>query len=495
MTANRISSDPDRTWVKYFDLRNLWVMGLPRFCCATLISTSFTQGKVSSISIGGSKSSEGFLSSILLSVVIIVTVVFVVVVLVFIVIAIVGVVIVVVFRIIVVIVPLVPVFLLGLLALAIDSACAFRAEEMPSLISCRMATKVMVGVSDVDVLLGGILSTKDNAGYVVIHEDGDNDAISGNDDERAINWKFYSKLRQSYPFALTASFEVWWGRSINQDELDSVVEEEDGEWIRFSGGNSSSGIKKYRGLNSRDGGNIGDRVKIAGGVIGSGDEIGEGSGVNPEVPDELTLKSLNEGAGMIPEVSDEPSDYSSSLSSNSEFLVKDISSDEADATKKADEAKKANVVKDSKEQPEKPKETLISSSKTLSSTEFTSQFLNDNPKITVNDRPLLVVTTVTLILDTTTASPTQPPPTQPKGSKVNRILKKSKRPKTQVDVGELNSIVNILEKQVHVMSSFNLPEAIDKSVKAHLKNVLPKDVPDFGKIKMEKAAMKSDDIK
>ncbi|GKA05315.1 hypothetical protein Tco_0684435 [Tanacetum coccineum] len=55
--------------------------------------------------------------------------------------------------------PLVPVFLLGLLALAIDAACAFRAEEMPSLISCRMAAKVMAGVSDVDVLLGGILST------------------------------------------------------------------------------------------------------------------------------------------------------------------------------------------------------------------------------------------------------------------------------------------------------------------------------------------------
>ncbi|GJZ63321.1 hypothetical protein Tco_0619742, partial [Tanacetum coccineum] len=30
---------------------------------------------------------------------------------------------------------------------------------------------------------------------------------------------------------------------------------------------------KYRGLNSSDGGNIGDRVKIAGGVIRSDDEI------------------------------------------------------------------------------------------------------------------------------------------------------------------------------------------------------------------------------
>ncbi|GKF59309.1 hypothetical protein Tco_0176095, partial [Tanacetum coccineum] len=50
-------------------------------------------------------------------------------------------------------------------------------------------------------------------------------------------------------------------------------EEEDEEQIFFLGSNSSSGIKKYQGLNSSDGGNIGDRVKIAGGVIESGDEI------------------------------------------------------------------------------------------------------------------------------------------------------------------------------------------------------------------------------
>ncbi|GJR81469.1 putative ribonuclease H-like domain-containing protein [Tanacetum coccineum] len=54
---------------------------------------------------------------------------------------------------------------------------------------------------------------------------------------------------------------------------DNVVEEEDGEHIHFLGGNSSSGAKKYRGSNSNDGGNTIDGVKIAGGVIGSGDEI------------------------------------------------------------------------------------------------------------------------------------------------------------------------------------------------------------------------------
>ncbi|GKF73374.1 hypothetical protein Tco_0219706, partial [Tanacetum coccineum] len=50
-------------------------------------------------------------------------------------------------------------------------------------------------------------------------------------------------------------------------------EEEDGEWIRFLGGNSSSGTNKYRGSNSSDGGNTEDGVKIAGEVIGSGDGI------------------------------------------------------------------------------------------------------------------------------------------------------------------------------------------------------------------------------
>ncbi|GJW13270.1 hypothetical protein Tco_0017403 [Tanacetum coccineum] len=47
-------------------------------------------------------------------------------------------------------VPVGPVFLLGLLALAIDAACAFRAEEMPSLISCWMAANFYgIGGSDV----------------------------------------------------------------------------------------------------------------------------------------------------------------------------------------------------------------------------------------------------------------------------------------------------------------------------------------------------------
>ncbi|GJW51238.1 hypothetical protein Tco_0092589 [Tanacetum coccineum] len=233
----------------------------------------------------------------------------------------------------------------------------------------------------------------------------------------------------------------------------------------------------------------------------------EGYGVTLDVPDELVFKSSNKGAGVTPEVLDKPSDYSSSSSSDFKFGVEDISRDN-------EPAGDAQVdVQMTEAQPEKPEATLISSHQTLSSAEFTSQFLNDNPHITVNDmlkdpvepefqsmvdilvtqekptepKPLLVDTTVTLIPDTKTISLTQPPQTQTKRRKTKVILKKSNKPDSQVESGELECRVTRLEKKVHAMSSFNLPEAIDNSVKAHLKNVLPKDVPYCGKIKLEKA--------
>ncbi|GJZ55284.1 hypothetical protein Tco_0610477 [Tanacetum coccineum] len=151
-------------------------------CRSFLVSTFFTQGKVSSIPIGGSISLEGFLS--LYAIVVWCSV---------------G------------------------IALAIDVACAFRAEEMPSLISCWMAAKVMAGVSDVDVLLGGILSTEDN-----------------------------TSKRDRFRFL----------------------------------GNSSSETKKYQGSNSNDGCNTRDGVKIAGGVIESGDEIEFSEELKELLPDE-----------------------------------------------------------------------------------------------------------------------------------------------------------------------------------------------------------------
>nr|GFA41664.1 hypothetical protein [Tanacetum cinerariifolium] len=60
-----------------------------------------------------------------------------------------------------------------------------------------------------------------------------------------------------------------------RDELDNVVEEEDGGWICFLGGNNSSRIKKYQGSDSGDGGNTRDGVKITGGVIGFDGGIGK----------------------------------------------------------------------------------------------------------------------------------------------------------------------------------------------------------------------------
>nr|GEV56746.1 hypothetical protein [Tanacetum cinerariifolium] len=77
-----------------------------------------------------------------------------------------------------------------------------------------------------------------------------------------------------------------------RDELDNVVEEEDGGWIFFLGGNNSLGTKKYQGSNSGDGGNIGDGVKITGRVIGFGGGIGEARGDMEKLGDELSRLKL-----------------------------------------------------------------------------------------------------------------------------------------------------------------------------------------------------------
>ncbi|GJW30294.1 reverse transcriptase domain-containing protein [Tanacetum coccineum] len=190
--------------------------------CSRVVSrgASFTQGTIPSIPIGGSISPEGFLLLVLLLVVIIVTVV-VIVILIVVVVDDVSLILKLLFEIIGV--PVGSVFMLGLLALAIVATCASKAVAMPLAITSR--------------------------GYGMIHNDGDgdNDAYDDekDDDEREIN---------------------------------NVVEEEDEGWICFLGGNNSSGIKKYWGSNSGDGGNTRDGVKIAGEVIGSGDGIDENTG-------------------------------------------------------------------------------------------------------------------------------------------------------------------------------------------------------------------------
>nr|GEW77869.1 hypothetical protein [Tanacetum cinerariifolium] len=257
----------------------------------------------------------------------------------------------------------------------------------------------------------------------------------------------------------------------------------------------------------------------------------EGSNVTREVLNELVFKSSNKGVVVTQKVTDEPSNYSSSLSFDSEFRVEDISSDEAEVNEKVNNAKIIDAKKDTKDQvveeqgaekqpgnkelganqrdnepasdaqadvemtdaqPKKHKATLISSHQTLSylNLKFNQwwifwllkrnvQSMMDilvTQEKHVEPRPLLVDTTVTLIPDTTIISPTQPPQTQPKRRKTKVILKKSNKPDLQVD-SELKCRVTKHEKKVHTISSYNLPVAIDKFVKAHLNNVLPKDVP------------------
>nr|GEX10215.1 hypothetical protein [Tanacetum cinerariifolium] len=211
-------------------------------------------------------------------------------------------------------------------------------------------------------------------------------------------------------------------------------------------------------------------------------------------------KARKARSGVTQTVPYEPRGSSSNLSSEFDDDIEEISSDdegsEADDIEKADaekvetgkaEEEKAreeqNVnnqesidqpkkvqAKDSIPEPqvEKPTKKLLSSSQTLSSVEY-------------------VDTTVTLIPQTTTLSQKQL-----KRSKTKRILKKSRKPKTQVDTEVLENRLTRLEKKVEVMSRFNIPKAIDKSFNAQLmKNVLPKGALEFGKIRQEKSTKQS----
>ncbi|GJS28935.1 hypothetical protein Tco_0489555 [Tanacetum coccineum] len=71
------------------------------------------------------------------------------------------------------------------------------------------------------------------------------------------------------------------------------------------------------------------------------------------------------------------------------------------------------------------------------------------------------------------------------------ISPKSKKPEAQAGTNVILKRLTKLETKVEAMSKFNLPEAIDKSVQAHLKKNLPKDVHDFGKLKQEKVTKQS----
>ncbi|GKB32783.1 putative reverse transcriptase domain-containing protein [Tanacetum coccineum] len=99
-----------------------------------------------------------------------------------------------------------------------------------------------------------------------------------------------------------------------------------------------------------------------------------------------------------------------------------------------------------------------------------------------------VDSTVTLIPKTTTYLSSQPPPRQLKRIKIKQMMKKSHNPDSQANDTSLKNRVYRLERKVVEMSKFDIQAAIEKSVKARLKEIeLPKGVPDFKKIKLEKA--------
>ncbi|GJZ28097.1 hypothetical protein Tco_0572744 [Tanacetum coccineum] len=173
----------------------------------------FTQGTISSIPIDGSISPEGFLPSFLLLVVVIVTVVVVIVILI---VVVDDVSLILKLSFVIIGIPVGPVFLLGLLALAIVAACASRAVKAFS-----------------NQLL-----------------------MSSQRKENSLSNSKYLRFDSHDASDITKSLREKMGKS-----------------FCFLGGNNSSGTKKF-GSNSSDGGNTEDGVKIADGVIGSGGGIG-----------------------------------------------------------------------------------------------------------------------------------------------------------------------------------------------------------------------------
>ncbi|GJR70021.1 retrovirus-related pol polyprotein from transposon TNT 1-94 [Tanacetum coccineum] len=214
---------------------------------------------------------------------------------------------------------------------------------------------------------------------------------------------------------------------------------------------------------------------------------GEGSGVALEVLDGLSHKGPNKGSGVTLAVLDELS--GSSSSSSSESKIEDISSDDesygADNKEKADDSKTASDEKAIEEQAD-DKQTK-EEQHALSSVEYNNQFINDKPDVSLNDvlkEPLKAE--VQSLVDV--------PVLQQKLADQRPPLvdtTKSKKLETQVDVDVLDNRLTRLEKKVEAMSRFDILEAIDKSMQSYLKNILPKDAPNFSKIRLQKTAKQS----
>ncbi|GJW27077.1 hypothetical protein Tco_0040888 [Tanacetum coccineum] len=196
-------------------------------------------------------------------------------------------------------------------------------------------------------------------------------------------------------------------------------------------------------------------------------------------------KGLGEGSGVIPEIPDEPRGSSSSSGLESNDEIEDISSD--DERSEANDIEKFVKVEANKVNDEKTEEEKVTKEQT-EDVHAKVNFINDNPDVSLTDvlndqakieiqsmvevlvlqenpnvqRPPLVDTNVTMIPETTTLSPKQPPP---KRSKTKVILKKSKKPDAKVDANAVLQRLIKLEKKVDMMSKIDHSESINNLFK------------------------------
>ncbi|GJT09693.1 hypothetical protein Tco_0856735 [Tanacetum coccineum] len=198
--------------MEYFDLRNLWVMGLPCFCCATLTTNSA-------------------------------------------------------------IIPFLPQALQVTTLLVVVSSsrlCSSWSDDL----SVQDSTLYSAGSYDIAMLMAPPKFEASSITFpsITSRVPVANVTLSSSAHLLRENTdSSFNRSRCSYRFTTLAIEQLV---PFSAEELPSlIIEEEDGEQIRFLGGNSSSGTKKYLGSNSNDGGNTGDGFKIAGGIIRAGDEI------------------------------------------------------------------------------------------------------------------------------------------------------------------------------------------------------------------------------
>ncbi|GKD20008.1 hypothetical protein Tco_1221711, partial [Tanacetum coccineum] len=176
------------------------------------------------------------------------------------------------------------------------------------------------------------------------------------------------------------------------------------------------------------------------------------------------------------------------LSSNDERTETDgfkkAGNEKADEEKADDETAAEEKTRDEKAEDEKVEEEKAKDKKAVEEKVIEEQAGDEQIRVIENP---LVDKIVTMFPKKTSHSLKQQP--QQSKSKIN--IKKHKKPEEKVDVDVVLKRLVKLKKKVEAMSKVDHTKTINKSFQAHLKKVLPKDVPDFGKVKQEKTAKKN----